>query len=165
MGYTKPETQRQWRERNPERYATYKARAVKKYAEDAAYRAARNAKGSAAARQKYASDPAVREKERARRRAYTASIAPERVAEGYLCEQVSSHGGMCPKFIDPSRRGAPDRMVLLPGRSVYFVEMKRAKLGKLRPWQQRYHDDLRALGHEVRVLWSKEDVDEFFAGI
>jgi hypothetical protein len=74
-------------------------------------------------------------------------------------------GGMCPKFIDPSRRGAPDRMVLLPGRPVFFVEMKREVGGVVKPWQTRYHEDLRALGHRVWVLWSKEEVDAFISEV
>jgi hypothetical protein len=89
------------------------------------------------------------------------AIKPEIVAEQHLHDSVAALGGMCPKFIDPSRRGAPDRMVLLPGMPVYFVEMKRAKLGKVAPHQERYHASLRALGHRVWVLWSNEDVDSF----
>lgn len=92
-------------------------------------------------------------------------IKPEAVAERRLVSGVSILGGMCPKFIDPARRGAPDRMVMLPGRPVYFVEMKRARFGRVKPWQTRYHEDLRALGHPVWVLWSEPDVDKFLAEI
>lgn len=105
----------------------------------------------------------VAARERARRLAKES--APERVAEQYLREQVTALGGMCPKFIDPARRGAPDRMVLLPGLPVHFVEMKRAKLGRLEAHQERYHADLRRLGHRVWVLWSKEDVRAFIAEV
>jgi hypothetical protein len=99
------------------------------------------------------------------RRKIKASIAPEVVAEQYLRERVEALGGICPKFVDPSRRGAPDRLVVLPGRPIYFVEMKRYRLGKISSWQERYHADLRACGHKVWVLWSKEEVDGFFAEI
>jgi hypothetical protein len=94
-----------------------------------------------------------------------AAFAPEIKAEEHLVESVEMVGGMCPKFVDPSRRGAPDRMVLLPEKPVIFVEMKREKLGKVKIWQERYHADLRALGHRVEVLWSKSDVDRFLASI
>jgi hypothetical protein len=116
-------------------------------------------------RQVYSKDPAYREKASAYKRKWKEKLAPEAKAEAHLVESVKLVGGMCPKFIDPGRRGAPDRMVMLPGRPVYFVEMKREKVGKLSPWQERYHADLRALGHRVWVLWSKEDVDEFLASI
>lgn len=89
----------------------------------------------------------------------------EAKAEQYLADGVRMVGGMCPKFNDPGRRGAPDRIVCLPGHPAYFVELKRSKLGKLDAHQQRYHDDLRAAGQRVWVLWSKEDVDGFFAEI
>jgi hypothetical protein len=112
--------------------------------------------------ERYRADP---EKARLATSKWRKKLAPEKIAEQYLLENVEKRGGLCPKFIDPSRRGAPDRMVLLPGRQVYFVEMKRAKLGKLASHQERYHDSLRAVGQRVWVLWSKEDVDAFFAGI
>lgn len=100
-----------------------------------------------------------------RNQAKRANVALEEVAERYLHDTVKLVGGMCQKFVDPSRRGAPDRLVMLPGKPVVFVEMKRALFGRLQPWQERYHADLRALGHRVAVLWSKEDVDEFLASI
>ena len=116
-------------------------------------------------REVYAKDPAYRAAMTARHQKRKAEIAPEIVAERYLRERVEALGGMCPKFVDPSRRGAPDRMVILPGKPIFFVEMKRYKIGKVRPWQDRYHADLRACGHKVWVLWSKEDVDAFIAEV
>lgn len=98
----------------------------------------------------------------ATRRNILSKYAPEAVAETQLRDEIKRRGGMCPKFIDPARRGAPDRMVMLPGHPIYFVEMKREKLGRLTPWQLRYHADLRALGHKTWVLWSERDVERFF---
>jgi hypothetical protein len=169
--------------------AYYAANREKVRACKAAYRAANREKERARNAAYYAANQekvracnaawaaANREKERARKAAWRAAnrekvlacnaawrkkLAPEAVAEAYLRQRVEERGGMCPKFVDPSRRGAPDRMVLLPGRPVYFVEMKRQKVGRLMSWQERYHEDLRRLGHKVSVLWSKEDVDAFF---
>lgn len=52
------------------------------------------------------------------------------------------------KFSDPARRGAPDRLVLLPkGRCVFF-EFKKAG-ETLREEQLEYHKNLKALGHLV----------------
>lgn len=89
----------------------------------------------------------------------------EAKVEQYLVKGVLARGGMCPKFNDPGRRGAPDRLVCLPGHSTYFVELKRPKIGVLDPHQTRYHDSLRSAGQRVWVLWSEKDVDEFFATI
>lgn len=102
---------------------------------------------------------------RRQRRALRSQHAVEAKAEQYLRAAVEARGGMCPKFNDPARRGAPDRMVLLPRSPVIFVEMKRAALGRLTKHQERYHADLRALGHRVEVLWSEADVDAFLSTI
>lgn len=89
----------------------------------------------------------------------------EATVETYLVGQVEARSGMCPKFNDPGRRGAPDRLVCLPGHPTYYVELKRPKLGVLDGHQERYHADLRAAGQRVWVCWSTEDVDAFFTAI
>jgi hypothetical protein len=89
----------------------------------------------------------------------------EATVERYLVDRVKELGGMCPKFNDPGRRGAPDRIVCLPGHASYFVELKRPKIGVVDTHQKRYHDALRAAGQRVWVIWSKEGVDDFFAEI
>jgi len=89
----------------------------------------------------------------------------EKQVEEHLCAEVGRRGGMCPKFIDPSRRGAPDRIVMLPGHPSYFVELKRQRLGHLKSWQARYHDDIRLAGQKVWVLKGDADVDAFFLEI
>jgi hypothetical protein len=139
--------------------AYYAANSEKVRACNAAYRAANREKERARKAAYYAANS---EKLRASNTARRKKLAPEAVAEAYLRQRVEERGGMCPKFIDPARRGAPDRMVLLPNRPVYFVEMKQYKMGRVASWQERYHEDLRRLGHKVSVLWSKEDVDAFF---
>ncbi len=89
----------------------------------------------------------------------------ESKVEDHLVYRVKELGGMCIKFTDPGRRGAPDRIVCLPGHPAYFVELKRPKNGRLDAHQVRYHESLRRSGQRVWVLWSKEDVDAFFAEI
>ena len=57
------------------------------------------------------------------------------------------------KFGDPSRRGAPDRLVLLPEGRAVFIEFK--KEGALpRPEQLEYLDNLRALGFLCKVCYT-----------
>ena len=58
------------------------------------------------------------------------------------------HGALCLKFESPGFSGVPDRMILLPGEKVIFVETK--KPGKKERARQEYVNSLfRALGFEV----------------
>lgn len=110
-------------------------------------------------------DPAYHEKLNARRKERMGWTMKEYVVEKYLVDKVQALGGFCPKFIDGSRRGAPDRLVILPGHPTYFVELKRPKFGSVEPWQKRYHEQLRACGQKVWVLSSIEMVDDFLLAL
>lgn len=79
-----------------------------------------------------------------------------------MCEGVKARGGWPAKMIDAGRIGAPDRECRFPFALTIYVETK-AKDGKLRPGQAPYHDDLRALGYHVLVLWTVEQVNKFLA--
>lgn len=83
----------------------------------------------------------------------------EREVETYLRLRVKRLGGKCLKFIPDFARGVPDRIVLLPGGIVIWVELKRPRGGRLSVMQRACHAELRALGQRVEVAWSKEDVD------
>jgi hypothetical protein len=156
---------------------------MSRYQTDPAYRARVNARSAAWFKAKCAADPEYHEMVKARRRAIMAAnpeyrekrkaqtntcnkirraaVPKEHVIEKYLVDAIAARGGFCPKFIDGGRRGAPDRLVILPGHPAYFVELKRPKMGQLQPWQRRYHEDLRACDQKVWVLSSIEMVDEF----
>lgn len=75
---------------------------------------------------------------------------------------VTARGGWSRKMVDRGRKGAPDRTNDFPGPITIYVETK-AKNGHLDIWQERYHKKLRALGHVVLVLWTKPQIDKFFA--
>lgn len=81
----------------------------------------------------------------------------EALIEAYLVDQVRAAGGFCWKW-QSTRRGVPDRIVFLPGGRTIYVELK-APNGRLSAQQQHVHGMLRDLGHDVRVVWSKEHVD------
>jgi hypothetical protein len=87
---------------------------------------------------------------------------PELKVEDYLVAGTKARGGMCPKVSDRGRRGCPDRECKFPNAIFIHVETK-AKDGVLKPWQKDYHTDLRALGYTVLVLWTRPQVDLFFA--
>ena len=75
----------------------------------------------------------------------------EKQIEQKLVTAVKASGGICPKLVSPGFDGMPDRMVLLPGCRIGFVEVK-APGEKPRPLQTHRHKQLRALGFPVFVL-------------
>jgi len=75
----------------------------------------------------------------------------EKTLECKLIKAVKKTGGICPKFVSPGIDGMPDRLILLPGGRLAFIEVK-APGCKPRPLQVRRHEVLRALGFKVFVL-------------
>lgn len=69
----------------------------------------------------------------------------ETVVEQALIRAVQAAGGLCWKFISPGTAGVPDRIILLPGGHVGFVEVK-APGKHPRPIQQHRLNQLHALG-------------------
>lgn len=49
----------------------------------------------------------------------------ERDIETRLREGVKHLGGLCLKFVTPGFTGVPDRIVIMPGGRIAFVELKR----------------------------------------
>lgn len=87
----------------------------------------------------------------------------ERDVEAYLTDQLKSKLGLvCVKFIPDNRNGMPDRMVLLNGGRVLWVELKTIG-GVLSPIQKLRHEELRRAGHEVVCVWTKAQADELVA--
>lgn len=84
----------------------------------------------------------------------------EKKIEKYLIKSVEALGGLCVKFPPLFFRGFPDRIVLLPGGRVVFVETKTPG-GKPSLIQRKVHGRLRALGFRVEVLDTYEQIDEF----
>lgn len=88
----------------------------------------------------------------------------EKDIETYLGKRVKSANGMTIKIFPMGNNGLPDRLVLMPYGRAYFVELKDTGK-KPRPLQVRVHRALRELGFTVRVIDSKEGVDEFIESI
>ena len=94
----------------------------------------------------------------------------EREIELKLRKAATDRGGLCLKFTPQSWAGAPDRLVLLPGGRMGFVEVK-APGQCPRPLQVRRHSQLAELGYVVLVLDDPDRVDsildeieQFYAG-
>ncbi len=84
----------------------------------------------------------------------------ESFVEKALVREVEKLGGIAYKFASPMRRGVPDRIVVMPGGRVIFVEVK-APGGEISKLQEVELARLRKLGASVAVLWSVEDVARF----
>ena len=81
----------------------------------------------------------------------------EKAIEQKLTLMVKKQGGICPKFVSPGFDGMPDRIVLLPGGCMAFVEVK-SPGKKPRAFQTSRHTLLRRLGFRVFVLDNEEQI-------
>lgn len=86
----------------------------------------------------------------------------ESAIEAKLVRGVKAAGGVAYKFVSPGTAGVPDRIVVLPGGRVIFVELK-TDTGRLSPGQRVQLDKLRALGAEAVVVRGRAGVQEFLA--
>ena len=75
----------------------------------------------------------------------------EKQIEQKLVKATKDVGGIAPKFVSPGFDGMPDRLVLLPGGKLAFVEVK-SPGQKPRALQEARHKLLRSLGFNVFVL-------------
>lgn len=102
----------------------------------------------------------------------------EREIEAHLVRRAREIGGEVRKVAWIGRRGAPDRLVMLPARTlmpnsidcawcnpkgvVIWVELK-APGEKVKPHQAREHARMRAMGQRVEVVDSIEGVEALLA--
>lgn len=82
----------------------------------------------------------------------------ERDIEQGLRRMVEQLGGLCLKWVCPGWAGVPDRIILLPGGRVVFVETKRPKGGRTAALQRYWAGKLRALGCEHYWVRTKDDI-------
>jgi hypothetical protein len=84
----------------------------------------------------------------------------EASVETYLRKQVEKAGGLCVKLAPAGNVGIPDRLVLLPGGVLLFVECKKPRGGRIARLQFWWCDTLAGLGFAHRFVLTKADVDE-----
>jgi Holliday junction resolvase len=84
----------------------------------------------------------------------------EKEIERRLCELVRQYGGLAYKFVSPNNSGAPDRIFVLPGGKVWFVEVKteRGRLSKIQAFQI---DRLESRSANVRVVKGEKGMAAF----
>lgn len=107
-------------------------------------------------------------------------MAQEAKIEKYLCDRVKMLGGEVRKVKWIGRRGAPDRLVMLPQTWIRYLEYPMAEVGDFPPqtiWvelkapgkdpephQAREHKRMRDMGQRVEVIDSMEGVDNLLKG-
>lgn len=84
----------------------------------------------------------------------------ERDIEKELVTAVRKMGGEAFKWVSPGNDGVPDRIVMLPGGRLIFVELK-ADRGRLEPIQKVQIRRIEKLGQEVRVVRGMDGLEEF----
>lgn len=89
---------------------------------------------------------------------YMTDKLTEKDIEKYLRDEIKKAGGIAYKFVSPGNAGVPDRMVLLPGGRMVFVELK-APGKKPTALQNLQAKRISDLGFIVCFLDSKKEVD------
>lgn len=78
--------------------------------------------------------------------------------EKRLVSEVERRGGQCLKYFNPAKVGYPDRICLLPGGVLFWVEVK-APTKVPRSIQLIRMDQLASLGQKVHVVDTFDAVD------
>lgn len=84
----------------------------------------------------------------------------ESAVEARLVRMVRERGGLCYKFLSPGNAGVPDRLIILPGGRIIFVELK-TETGRLSNIQRWQISQLEKRGVPVRVLKGPDQVRAF----
>lgn len=87
-------------------------------------------------------------------------VDSEKRVEALLVSGVKRMGGLAYKFVSPGNSGVPDRIILMPGGKIYFVELKRED-GQLTNLQKRQINRIQKLDCQVDVLHGMVEVSNF----
>ena len=88
----------------------------------------------------------------------------EKTIEEKIGKAVRAGGGLYYKFVSPGNDGVPDRIAVLPGGRVVFIELK-SETGRLRMTQHVQIQRLASRGCEVHVIQGMEEAEKFIAGV
>ncbi len=92
------------------------------------------------------------------------NIESEKLLERKLKKTVQAKGGLCIKLSAAHFIGIPDRMCLLPGGVLVFVELKTTK-EKPRKIQLYVHFQHRGLGFRVEVIDTSKQLEDIIGYI
>lgn len=96
------------------------------------------------------------------------ALTPEGEIVAYAKKRLKEKGCLCRKIAYEGRRGCPDMLVLVPPRvdkwlldpKVLFIEFKKDENTEPEPHQLREHERMMACGADVRVIGTRQQVDE-----
>lgn len=86
----------------------------------------------------------------------------ESTTEQHFCKRVEEAGGWHRKTMAIGRRGFFDRIAVLPGGRVIFVELKRPKGGVFSEHQKTHAQEVRERGGTALRFRSIEEIDLWF---
>ncbi len=86
-------------------------------------------------------------------------MTKEASIEDYLRTRTETLGGICIKLSPVGLRGVPDRLIVLAGPRVIFVELKRPTGGVVSKLQHWWRDRLVRLGCEHHFVKTRAEVD------
>lgn len=89
--------------------------------------------------------------------------APEGKIENYLIRECEKRGWLCLKFVSPSRRGVPDR-IIIGNKQTVFVELK-SESGRPSHLQIFMINKIRKAGGIAYIVNSKDEVDRLLSCI
>lgn len=84
----------------------------------------------------------------------------EKILEKRLIREIKKRNGWCLKWWPVSFTGLPDRIVLLPGAIIAFVELK-SEGEKPKPRQLLVQNKLRTFGFKVYWINTNEQLNDF----
>lgn len=88
---------------------------------------------------------------------------PEGIVENHLRKECKKRGYLCYKWVSPGQSGVPDDIVIGNSKTIY-VECK-SSVGHLSELQKLVCGRIAEQGCDVRIVYTKEDVDVVLAEI
>lgn len=97
-------------------------------------------------------------------------MVKESSLENILVKKITAKKGLAIKLFSTWFTGLPDRLILLPGGRIFFVELKAnhtaTRVSEKRQRRQKFvREQLQKLGFTVLVLDNVEKINEFTDGI
>ena len=90
----------------------------------------------------------------------------ENAVERTLRNEIKRQGGWCLKFVSPGTAGVPDRICLLPGRVIAFVELKApGKAVREGSLQEFWGKELKRLGFQWAQVSTTEEARRLAADL
>jgi len=91
-------------------------------------------------------------------------IESEKTIERKLKTEIEKIGGLTIKLLSTHLTGLPDRLCLLPGGRLFFIELKTTnqKPKKIQLW---WHRKLQDLGFQVLVIDTSEKIKQFITSL